>query len=359
MEKKYWIVLAVIVVVLSVLLLPACATTAPSTSTSTPPIAAKTIKLSYTTPKGKGYSGGLEWFGPEFGKRTNGRYKVEIYPASVLYTQRAGMDSLKSRIAEIGVFSTSMFATAFPRFMAMTLPTGVEISTAKDWYSAWDMTWEYYNKQPEVQAECKDFKLLFPIMTAPTYLVLKNKEIHNPTDLKGMKIGASGTAGAIVKGVGGASVQLVPAETYASMEKGVIEGSFLSWAMASDWKIEELAKYYYTMNFGHGFMLVAANLQFWNELTAGDQKILEQTMTAAREAFAKGMIEQEEYGKQAAAKHAKIYAPTKEERQLWEDACKPATQMWIDDATKAGVNDPIRFEKAFRELQHKYFPKQK
>ena len=196
-------------------------------------------------------------------------------------------------------------------------------------------------------------------MTAPVYLVLRNKEVHYPTDFKGMKIGASGPSGEIVKAMGGASVQLVPAETYTAMEKGVIEASFLSWAMASDWKIEELAKYYYTMNFGHGHMLVAANLQFWNELSAEDQKILEQTMQDAREAFAEGMIAQEDYGKQAATQHAKIYAPTTEERRLWEDACEPAIRKWRDDAILFGVKDPIRFEEAFRQLQHKYFPEQK
>ena len=200
MKKKYWVILAVTVVVLAALLLPACAKPAPTPTptpstrptpapaptpaptpkptpaptptptpapTLAPPAAPKTIKLSYTTPKGKGYSGGLEWFGPEFEKRTNGRYKVEIYPTSVLFSQRVGMDAVKSRIAEIGVFSASMFSTAFPLFIGMALPTGVEISTEKDWYAAWDMSWEYYNMFPEVQAECKDFKLLIPYYDSP------------------------------------------------------------------------------------------------------------------------------------------------------------------------------------------------
>jgi TRAP-type C4-dicarboxylate transport system substrate-binding protein len=250
-----------------------------------------------------------------------------------------------------------MFSNDFPRYNATSLPPGVELPTTKDWIAAHEMTWEYYNMFPEVQAECKDFKLLWPDMLAPVYLMCRDKEVHYPTDFKGMKIGAGGPSADMVSAYGGAPVHQVPPECYMNMDKGVVEAAFLSWAMASDWKIEELAKYYYTQGFGNGTLFIGMNLEAWNEMTAEDQKIMEATMLeAAHGPLVEGMLAEEEHGRQIAEANAKVYAPTPEERAAWEEACKPAIDEWAKTAESLGVQNPMRFYNAFKELQKKYFP---
>ena len=365
MTKRYWMISVLTLVLLAALLLPACAEPAPAPTPAPAPApppapAPKTIKISYTCPPGKSYSAGLEYLAEEFPKRTNGRYDCETYPANTLVTLPAALDATKGRLAEIVVFSTTIFSKDFPLLIATSLPVGVDLTTKEEWIAAHDMSWEFYNTFPEVQAECKDFKLLWPNMLHPIYLVTMDKEVHFPEDFKGMKIGAGGPTADIVKAYGGASVHQVPPQAYMNMDKGVVEAGFFSWAMASDWKIHELANYYYTMNFGNGTLLIAMNLEAWNELSAEDQKILEETMAdAARGPMVEGMLKEEAYGRQIATENAKVYAPTPEEAAAWQKACAPAIEEWANIAQSMGIEYPEPFYEAFKKMQKKYFPEQK
>ncbi len=250
-----------------------------------------------------------------------------------------------------------MFSNDFPRYSASSLPPGLDLSTKERWIAAHEMVWEYYNMFPEVQAECSDFKLLWPDMLQTVILVSKDKEVHLPEDFNGMKIGAGGSSADVVKANGGAAVHQVPPECYMNMDKGVVEAAFLSWAMASDWKIQELAKYYYTQGFGNGTLFIGMNLEAWNEMSAEDQKILEEIMLeAAKGPLVDGMLKEEGIGRQIAEENATVYAPTPEEAAAWEEACKPAIEEWAKTAESLGVENPMRFYEAYMEIQDKYFP---
>ena len=118
MIKKTWIFLALVVLIVSALLLPACTsqstTSTTAAATTTTPVVAKTLKFSYTMPKDASVAKGFEWFGPEFEKRTNGRYKIEIYPSSQLVSTAAALDAVKSGVCEIVMTSVGSFPQGFP-----------------------------------------------------------------------------------------------------------------------------------------------------------------------------------------------------------------------------------------------------
>jgi len=111
--------------IISALILAACGSPAPTTTgpatsapsptqvqnspTATAPAAVKTIKFSYTMPKGASIGAGFEWWGPEFEKRTNGRYKVEIYPAQTLVKIQAALDAVKTGAVELAFTTTATF----------------------------------------------------------------------------------------------------------------------------------------------------------------------------------------------------------------------------------------------------------
>ena len=110
MIKRYWVLITLTVIIIAALLLPACAAEQPGST------APKTLKFSYTMPKGASVAKGFEWFGPEFEKRSNGRYKIEIYPASTLVAINAALDSVKSGVCEIVMTSVG----SFPKNSLMT-----------------------------------------------------------------------------------------------------------------------------------------------------------------------------------------------------------------------------------------------
>ena len=353
MIKRYWLFLALTIFILAALLLPACSTekTTPATTaattkpvtttpaTTSPPVAPTTLKFSYTMPKGASVAKGFEWFGPEFEKRTNGRYKIEIYPASTLVSIAAALDSVKSGVCEIVMTSVGSFPKNFPLTQVSSLPTlGFTPDTVDEYGVTYKAAWEFINNNTEIQNEFKDFKLLFPLVLDPYNLVSKKTEIRSAADFKGLKVGGSGGKMEIVSANGGAAVQQVPPNTYTNMEKGVTDAAFITFAQVGDYRIYELADYFYDQDFGGGFIIITMNWAAWNKMSAADQKILMETWEDASKVCSEGSLESIAKGRSAVVTAGKkITTPTAAEKAAWVAGSEPAFKKWRDDAIALGM----------------------
>ncbi len=366
MKKKYWLVAVVTSVLVLALLLSACAepepeptpqpTPQPTPSPSPSPApAAKTIKFSYTMPKGKAYGVGFEWWGPEFEKLTEGRYTVEMYPANTLLSLGGAVDGLKGGMAEIGLMSTGMFATHFPLSQATTLPiVGMPYKTYEQWMALWDCWWEFYNL-PEIKAEYEDFEMLWPYATGGTGIITKGKAVRCAADFDGMSIGAGGVSAEIVTAFGGAAVHIVAPETYMNLDKGVVEGAFLSEVMVTDWGITEVIDYYTAYNFGNGTLVLMANKEFWNSLPAEDQKLIQDTMRQCAEMNAESQVTQTEAAIQMIKDSGVEYiVPTAEEEAAWDRDSYPATDKFIADCEAAGLTNAEDILEKYKAMVAKY-----
>jgi len=161
-------------------------------------------------PKGAAIAKGFEWWAEEFPKRTNGRYKVEVYPGQSLIKIPASLDAVKAGVAEIVMTSTGSFETAFPVSLCTGLPgLGWDMSSVEKAYLAHEAQWEWINTVPEVSREYQDFKLLWPFQL-DSYRLFGNNEVRSAADFQGLKVGGSGVKMEIVKANGGASVHVIP-----------------------------------------------------------------------------------------------------------------------------------------------------
>ncbi len=337
MHKRYWIFLALTIFILAALLLPAC--TKEEATVVTP----KTLKLSYTQPKGASVARGFEWFGPEFTKRTDGRYKVEIYPSSTLVSITAALDAVKTGVCEIVMTSVGSFPKDFPLTGVASLPTmGFYPKTVADYSVTYDAAWEFIDKNPEIQNEFKNFKLLFPFVLDPYNLISKKTAIHSAADFKGLKVGGSGGKMEMVSGNGGAAVQQVPPNTYDNMQKGLIDAAFVTFSQVGDYHLYDLADYYYTQDFGGGFIIMMMNWDAWNALSSKDQKIMMDTWKDASKESAQGSMDSIAAGQKATlAAGKKITDPTAAEKAAWVTTAAPSFTKWRNDAIALGINAAV------------------
>ena len=349
MKKRYWMIAALSLVLMIAILLPACSkesstTTAAPTSappTSTKPVEVKTLKISYSCPKGKGYSAGEEWFGPEFEKRTNGRYKVEVYGMSTLVPINAVLDSVRTGICQIGLTSTSMFHKDFPLTEVTSTPTMGWPGADEKMYQASDAAWTEFSKIPEIAAELNNgFKYLQNDVLVQSNLVMLSSEVHYPADFKGHKISAVGALADVVTGNGGAAVAVIGPENYTNLEKKVIDGSFMSLVMATDWKVDSLADYYYMMDFGCGNMICIMNNDFWNSMSAEDQQIFMQCREDLKRPLYDFQIGVWKNVEKVLAEEGKVLTyPTDEEYAAWKKAVYDVMiPKWKADAASVGVS---------------------
>ena len=372
MKTRYWMITVLTLVLLIALLLPACAkeeaapAPTPTPAPAPAPVEVKTIKISNSSPKGKGYSAGEEWFGPEFEKRTNGRYKVEVYPASTLVPITAVLDSVRKGVCQIGLTSTAQFAKDFPLSMLPQTMMHGWPSTAitPKWYDAAIPAFEEFAKIPEVAAELNNgFTYGGNDMLSSSMILMKSKEIHVPTDLKGTTIGAIGAFAEVVKANGGATVAVVTPEVYMNLDKGAIDGASVSPTMITDWKLQTIANYMFAIDMGTGNMIILYNNDFYKSLSPADKKLFNDTRAEAWPICRDFMLAADKKALETlAAEGKKIIQPTAEDLAAWKATVNEIMiPKWRADAKSVGVTDATldKVYKAWLTIREKYWKQYK
>lgn len=357
MKKRIWALTACVLVLMTMLLmLPACSNQVSSTSTQAPasttaastpaPTYATggTIKISYSCPKGKGYSAGEEWFGPAFQAATNDRWKVEVYGMSTLVPITAVLDSVRSGVVQIGLTSTAQFAKDFPLSqLTQTMGLGWPgTSTAPNWYDASVPAFEEYSKIPEVAAELNNgFIYGGNDLLSSSMLVMKKKQVHVPSDLKGTKIGAVGAFADVVSQNGGATVAIVVPELYTNLEKGVVDGATASAVMITDWKIQNITDYFLGLDMGTGNMIILYNKDFYNSMSPDDRALFDKMRAEALPKTLDFMKNADvEAFKTLADSGKAVTMPSASDVAAWNDTIKTVMlPKWRSDAKSVGVSD--------------------
>ncbi len=329
--------------------------------TPIPPQEPVTLKFSYIMPQGTSIARGFDWWADEFENRTDGRYKVATYPSNTLVSLPDALDAVKAGTCDIVMTFTGTFAKDFPLTMVTGLPTLTfhhGKTGEESFIASWDAWYELYNNVPSIQAEFKDFKLVGAFITDPANLVSKTKPIHVPSDLKGLVVGASGPMAEIVKANGGATVQLVPAQCYMNMEKGVIDAAFFTYGMIAPYKIYEVADYVLKQDFTAATLIVLMNRDAWNAMAPEDQEIFDDSFhDASYGPCLEGLLAEYYQGQQdIEASNMKIIIPTAEESAQWEEAAKCTFDKWTVDAKGLGAANPEKVLEEWKRLIKKYSP---
>jgi TRAP-type C4-dicarboxylate transport system substrate-binding protein len=345
MYRKWSIFIVTIVIIMGLLLVACPAPTTPSTPTTpatpaTPstPAAPKTLKLSYPMPEGIGAAVAYDWWAIEFPKATNGRYKVETYPAGALVAMPASLDSVKAGVVDIQMSSVSSFLKVFPLASVITLPTVAYPGSYEGNREAEISFWKLYNKFPEFADEFKEFKLVYMCAGGDPYaIVSKKKEVHKAEDFKGMRVGGSGGKLDFVTNYGGAGIVENPPDAYMNLDKGVTDACFLTTTHWAAYRIYEIADYFYAMDFGTSGMPLLMNLNTWNAISPEDQKICMDLWAEASDHMNKVLSPSFAVHRQEVIDAGKkVVDPTPEEITAWREAAQPVFDKYVADAKALG-----------------------
>jgi len=323
---------------------PQPTTTAPQ-PTTTKPAAARKIRLSYTMPKGNSIGGGFEWFATELTKRSNGKYFIETYASNTLTggTTAGALAAVRSGVVDMAGTSAGTFPSDFPLSLVVSIPTlSINAFSADQYVDAADALLELLAAVPEVKAEFKGFQLLNSLMLDAYNIVSKKKEIHLPSDFKGLRVGGSGSKMDIVTQNGGVRVQMIPPESYLNLDKGVVDAGFLTMAQVSDYKLYEICDYFYLGDFGGGYYFIMMAPEVWNSLPPADQKLFTDVWKESRKVSGQTSLDTLKKGTDAAlAANKKVVNPTATEIAEWEKAAQIAVTSWINDCKRLGIAQEV------------------
>ena len=283
MNKKLSTLLLVIVLGLSLILSGCNSKTTQGTAGENKDTKVYTLKLTDYAPNTNFLSVNCtQVFIKKVEELTNGRVKIQYFPGGQLGKPTDFIELVQTKGADIGNASQSILATKMPLLAVLALP-GMVDSMVQGTKAAYEVV----NSSP-VDQEFKrnGIKPLFAYWAGPYEILTSKKQIKTVADLKGLKIRSQGgdVANAHIEKLGAVPVTMSAGDMYEGLQKGVVDGIFISNNSIPSYKLDEVAKYQTTGVDGTAALMFAfINEEVWNSFPSDIQEQITQAAKFAME----------------------------------------------------------------------------
>jgi len=296
--------------------------------------AANDIKLTYSIffpPSHVQAKAGESW-AKEIEKRTNGQVKITVFPGGTLTPADQCYDGIVKGISDMGMSAFAYTRGRFPIMEALDLPLGFPSGRV-----ATRVANEFFKVMKPKALE--DVKVLYLHAHGPGLLHTK-KPVKTLEDLKGMKIRSTGFSAKVVEALGAVPVAMPQGETYESLQKGVVDGTFGPIEVLKGWKQAEVIKSTtecYEVGYTTVFF-VAMNLKKWNALPKDIQKIFEDVSKEWIDAHGKAWDTSDTDGRAFTLSLGnQIIKLSSSESARWKKAVNPTIDEYIKNTDAKGL----------------------
>ncbi|MCD4715126.1 MAG: TRAP transporter substrate-binding protein [Desulfobacterales bacterium] len=286
----------------------------------------------------------------EVEKRTNGRVKVEYYPAGTLTKAKQCYDGVVTGLSDIGFSVLAYTRGRFPVLAAIDLPMGYTSGMA-----ATQVVMDFYKEfNPK---EVQDTKVMYLHSHGPGLVHTKDKPVKKLEDMKGLKLRGHGTSALVQKALGATPVAKPMPECYQMIQKGVVEGASYPFEANKGWRLGEVTNFA-TAAFSAAYtttFFVAMNKDKWNSLPKDIQKIIdavnEEWVIKHGEEWDKSDLKGIQF---FLSKGGTIIGLDAKEAARWKKAVAPVAEKYVADMKKKGFKDAQKYVDYVRASVDKY-----
>lgn len=257
--------------------LAGCAKPAPApppTPPAPPPEKPIELKFAYWPPPADPFvQRGIESWGPEIEKKTNGRVHITYYGGEALGKAPDHYDLVLTGTADIAWINPSFTPGVFPLSDVRNLPFLYPSALVGS-----QVFWEQQKKYLS-DTEFSKVKPLWAWATPVMNLQTRTKQVKKLEELKGMTFAC--TEAWVAKGteaLGGAAMTMGEPEIYTALERGMVDARWQEWHGLIVWKCGEVTKY---RTVGLSIAVhqndIIMNRDVWNSLPADVQKVFDET----------------------------------------------------------------------------------
>lgn len=274
----------------------------------------------------------VPFFIEEVEKRTDGRVKVEFYPAGELLSFTEGIDAVVSGQLDIGLTSIGHWGGYGPIFTFSDY--FLLINDNDHWHQSLEtigpIMEKIFNKQ-NVQP------LFYPAYGGNG--IASKKPINELADIKGLKIRAP-VPGALksIETLGVAPAQVSIDEVYDALDKGSLDGIVTSWNLINNQGFHETTDYYIGPVWYTAWVTFINNNK-WNSLPEDIQKTILDVSKETQERSLEMSKRFDEEDLEKLENRGKLKFLTTEEQQTWKKLLKPAYESWLKECSKAGYEE--------------------
>ena len=265
----------------------------------------------------------------KFNARTNGAYKMQLFPGGQLGPFPESLDLIRTGAVEGGMIPPAAFAGSIPELGLPELPFLFNNAEANA-YAATCIK-DVISPLLETQANQKSVGCF----TVGTLNLLSVKPVKTLEDLEGLIVGCDAPPMVeLIKALGGSGIVVDFTEDYSNMQKGIFDAKTSAAQYVFIAKLYEIAKYY-TVFHGLGTLYsFNINLDVYNKMPQDVKDALNEEMTALAQSLSQKKIE-EFYEREPDLTELGVqyyYLPAAE-RDRWKSMAYPGT---LDMLAKSG-----------------------
>lgn len=275
-------------------------------------------------------------------EKSNGTMKIELFPSSQLGSKNDLVDQM--------IAGAAVCTIADGAFYAERGVPDLGIIYGPYLFTSWEECWkliesDWYAEKCDELAE-KGIRVISSNWIYGDRHTLTKKPVHTPDDLKGMKIRVANSL-IYIKGfecLGATPTPLALGEVYTALQQGVVDGLENPVTVLDGGKYQEVAKYLILDGHIKNFTTWCVGSQFYDSLTAEQQKILVDSAYEAGLYNNEVQIEKEEQSiVNLVNSGVTIYEPTAEDIAQFQKAAEAFYQYpEISDKWTPGLYETVK-----------------
>lgn len=282
-----------------------------------------------------------EFYMPEVDKRllaAGGRHSIVWTEAFGGTLAKIGgeLDAVESGIAEMGYVYTIFEAAKLPLLaVSFMAPFGSD-----DPRLVSRIMTEMHEEMPEVAGQwLKHKQMLIAALTVDTDYILTTFPLNSLADLKGRKMGASGSISLWAAGAGAVPVQGDFATHFNNIKTGVYDGLIAFTTGMYPAKLHQVAPYATRIDLGSMMIgAISINKAFYDKLPAEVQKIIKDVGKEYTVKIAALLLNVAAgFEKKMAEEGAKFSTLPAAERRKWADTMPNIAKNWVENNEKRGL----------------------
>ncbi len=230
----------------------------------------------------------LNWWAKELHRRSKGRIQVDISWSESLVKGRDVLKAVGAGFADMGTVA----AVNTPAEQILWTFGGQPLNETDTWVAmrAWHELREV-NVAFAAEAKRYNLKVLFHNGTGPAEVLCRDELVKTAGDIKGKKIRATVGFIPFFDAMGANVVNTMGSETYAALDRGIIDCTVGYSALIRSYKHYEVADYLLLANLGQNATYGGViNLDYWNTLPADIKNIITQTSSEYVDLYARNTM---------------------------------------------------------------------
>ncbi len=294
------------------------------------------LKVSHYLPPNHTVQKTLEAWGEDLDKRSGGRLKLKIYPASQLGPVQRQFDLARNSQADLAVGLTGATPGRFPLTEIASLPFVTAAGGATSAVASRRLT----ELAPKYLAKEYDgLHVLWAGVSPAVGFFTARREVKSVGDLRGLKMRFQGEQNAkILRALGAVPLQVPPGEVADGLNKGVIDGALFNYEAAESFGLGPVAKFVEEPAFTAATLTLVMNEAKYQALPADLKAIVDETTgPAAAEALGRRWDAAESHGRDyMIAAKATVWTLAPAELDKMKAALQPIVAEAVDAIERSG-----------------------